>query len=735
MLNVEMLVQLIGSGNKVTVEEEWMRLIESADVPLAQLASYGVVLAELCRVGKQSDAEAYAWAAIEAVVGRTLPRDALKVAGPFLLAVGKSEELRSQVANLYRSAYEGQDGLEELLAESGIEGGRPVRRALRTLELVLNLEEGGFLTARDEDNAVQVKRIDRSTWAVEISHGDDTETLGVVHLADRYELASATDFRVMRRFAWDALVERLANDPIPFIIDLCRQNDHHIDSEQLQAWLVPELLTEAEWKKWFTRARSALKRCVNLRLTGRSPYVMTYVESPATAEEELQADFSRAREPSAQLALVETYLRDCKLRREQPSVEAITQCYDSYCQRARTQPGENGSQAALLWLMARCVGEAIGLEGAADGAVRVFRETPDVARIFRGIKEEPLLELACTTLIEAHPTTWTGFLLALLPTFPAPICDQAAARLVAADRTRDDFDPLVQQIIGSPVTCFEALLWLWDGPTDADRVTRVAPLTVLVRILKALEEAKRSDQLTKERVKRMDSRARSALAARKYERFVRCVDGLEPAMASALRTQLRRMDGLGRAVREHLLDLVQRRFPSLVVPAAVAPPWQREDVLFVTERGLVRKRAELEHHINVTMRDNARAIGEAAERGDLSENSEYKFALEERDLLRARLAQMNAELAIATVLAPEEVPTDYVGIGTRVVLKRLTDAQRYEMSFAGPWEADLDRCWFNYQVPLAQTVMGKRIGEKVELNHADTSGTYEIVELHNALAE
>ena len=57
------------------------------------------------------------------------------------------------------------------------------------------------------------------------------------------------------------------------------------------------------------------------------------------------------------------------------------------------------------------------------------------------------------------------------------------------------------------------------------------------------------------------------------------------------------------------------------------------------------------------------------------------------------------------------------------------------MSFAGPWEADLDRCWFNYQVPLAQTVMGKRIGEKVELNHADTSGTYEIVELHNALAE
>ncbi len=73
-------------------------------------------------------------------------------------------------------------------------------------------------------------------------------------------------------------------------------------------------------------------------------------------------------------------------------------------------------------------------------------------------------------------------------------------------------------------------------------------------------------------------------------------------------------------------------------------PWKREDILFATRAGISRKQEEIDHHVNVKMAENARAIGAAAERGDLSENSEYKFALEERDLLRARLAQMNSEI-------------------------------------------------------------------------------------------
>jgi transcription elongation factor GreA len=134
------------------------------------------------------------------------------------------------------------------------------------------------------------------------------------------------------------------------------------------------------------------------------------------------------------------------------------------------------------------------------------------------------------------------------------------------------------------------------------------------------------------------------------------------------------------------------------------------------------------------MRDTARAIGAAAEKGDLSENSEYKFALEERDLLRARLAGMNAEMAIAKVIAPDDVPTDRIGVGTRAVFRRVEDGERYEMTFVGPWDTGAAGT-LNYKAPLAQTLMGKRIGEQFDFEHGDASGRYELVELHNALRE
>ena len=88
---------------------------------------------------------------------------------------------------------------------------------------------------------------------------------------------------------------------------------------------------------------------------------------------------------------------------------------------------------------------------------------------------------------------------------------------------------------------------------------------------------------------------------------------------------------------------------------------------------------------------------------------------------------------MARVMTPADVPTDHVGVGTRVVFERAGDGERYEMSFVGPWEADHTKSWFNYKAPLSQEIMGKRVGDLVHFEHAATSGEYRIIELHNAL--
>jgi transcription elongation GreA/GreB family factor len=460
---------------------------------------------------------------------------------------------------------------------------------------------------------------------------------------------------------------------------------------------------------------------------------LAYIDEPVSLEDGLIEVIESTREPFAKWELVENYLRETKLRREQPSEAVLRHCYESLRKLADRLSRENPGLAGLAWVLALRVGRVVGIDAIPDDAVIQFRTFPDLRALFALIEDETLFGLACDCLDQARRDDWPDQLLALLPTLALPLCNRAVERLLTAGRSSADFEPVVQQILSAPVAHFEALLWLWDGPAAEEVVPVPAPATLLSRIVRALDECRRSETIPKETAKKIGNRARTVLSARRYKQFDRCVRGLEAGMATALRNQIKQLDNLGRAVREDLLRKLGQRFPDTESGEAVAA-WEREDIVFVTEEGLARKREEIDHHVHVKMKENARAIGRAAAHGDLSENAEYKFALEERDLLRARLAQMNAEVAIARVITSADVPVDHAGVGTKLVFRRVSDGQPYEISLLGPWEADPQQGRFNYRTPLAQKVLGKAVGDTVEFEHTGAVGTYEIVALENALA-
>jgi transcription elongation factor GreA len=163
------------------------------------------------------------------------------------------------------------------------------------------------------------------------------------------------------------------------------------------------------------------------------------------------------------------------------------------------------------------------------------------------------------------------------------------------------------------------------------------------------------------------------------------------------------------------------------------PKWLQEDALYATEAGHNKRHAELEELVNVKIRENAVAIGRAAELGDLSENSEYKFALEERDLLQARLGQIQREMDMYRMLKPDDVPSDHVGIGCRILLEHTGTGTRQEVTLLSPWESNTDKRVYNYRTPLAQSILGTRLGEVTQVEFFDPPGEYRVLEIHSAL--
>ena len=727
----ESLVKLVGSGNTSTVEEEWLRLLETPGLTPSKLQPYHPVLAELVKVGKTQQAETLATTAIETLGASHDPEAMVKMASAFLLAIGDSAPLRKQVTEMYRSTYGDRDHLEELLKATGLAGGRPVRRALRALEVCLSLKEGDYLTARDDDTAARIESIEPTSWTFTANNGEETEEFDAVTLSDRYRKASPTEFAVIKHFTPDQLVARLQQDPGAFVLDMCMQRGGKIDSAALEQLLVPEVFTEDAFDKWWSKARTAIRKQPNLKLEGRSPYYVSFVEEATGGDEQIATDFRRLREPWAQLACVEKYIKDSKSKGTTPSPELLRGFYEEFRTQAERSTDRSAVPAIIMWLLTWRLGQLVGEAQPPEQLIQMLAGAKDLVSTFRKIDDEGLVSMAVEALVTAR-TDWPDQLLNLIPHLPTGVCDQAVSRLLKEGRPVSELQEIVQKILSLPIESFDALLWLWDGPKKPEVLEGVSPVTVLTRLLRALDDCRRDDRVPRALAKKLANRARSVLGARRYERFVALVKNIDRGMAVALRSQIAQLDNLGRSVPEDMLLYLSRAFP-VRDQQPVVPAWQREDVLYVTEQGMARKQAEIEYHVNVKMRDNARAIGAAAEHGDLSENSEYKFALEERDLLRARLGQMNGEMAKAKILSPADVSLDHVGVGTRVEFKRLGDNAPYEMTFLGPWEADHTKGWFNYLAPMAQTILGKKVGDRVEFDHGDTKGEYEITGIHNGI--
>ncbi|MBD3277819.1 MAG: hypothetical protein GF388_05935 [Candidatus Aegiribacteria sp.] len=147
--------------------------------------------------------------------------------------------------------------------------------------------------------------------------------------------------------------------------------------------------------------------------------------------------------------------------------------------------------------------------------------------------------------------------------------------------------------------------------------------------------------------------------------------------------------------------------------------WE-SDFLFSSRASIKRREEALTRLKQVEIPAAADAIGEAASHGDLSENAEYKAAMEKRDLLLDRLRRWSEELQLYRPYPVNEINGSTVSPGTRVTLQESGGAEDVRMlEIVGPLDADPDRDLINYMAPLGKTLLGKSVGDVIVLPGRD----------------
>lgn len=153
------------------------------------------------------------------------------------------------------------------------------------------------------------------------------------------------------------------------------------------------------------------------------------------------------------------------------------------------------------------------------------------------------------------------------------------------------------------------------------------------------------------------------------------------------------------------------------------------EITYMTRDGYNKLKAELEHMRSVERPEAAAAIAEARDKGDLSENAEYDAAKEAQAMLEMRIANMEATLANARILDESNVSTDKIQILSRVKLMNHTVRKEVEYTIVSEKEADLKAGKLSIGTPIAQALLGRKRGEKVDVQVPAGTVTFEILDI------
>lgn len=148
----------------------------------------------------------------------------------------------------------------------------------------------------------------------------------------------------------------------------------------------------------------------------------------------------------------------------------------------------------------------------------------------------------------------------------------------------------------------------------------------------------------------------------------------------------------------------------------------------LTRAGFDKLDGELKHLKTTERPAIIRAIAEAREHGDLSENAEYHSAKEKQSFIEGRIKELEGVISLAEIIDPTKLSGPVKFGATVTVADEDTDEEK-TYQIVGEYEADIERGLLNMKSPIARALIGKDVGDTAEVRTPGGDKSYEIVEI------
>ena len=152
-------------------------------------------------------------------------------------------------------------------------------------------------------------------------------------------------------------------------------------------------------------------------------------------------------------------------------------------------------------------------------------------------------------------------------------------------------------------------------------------------------------------------------------------------------------------------------------------------ISYYTEEGLKELRDKLDHLKDVERPRASQAIGEARDKGDLSENAEYDAAKEAQGMLEMGISKLEETLSNARIIDESKLDSSKVLVHSMVKIKNLTNSATMQYKLVAQSEANLAQGKISVESPIGKGLLGKKLGDIAEIEIPNGNVKFEILEI------
>jgi transcription elongation GreA/GreB family factor len=524
-------------------------------------------------------------------------------------------------------------------------------------------------------------------------------------------------FLVLKTTGLDALKTQAANDVPGFFVQLINGFGGKLTQDQIQKAVTPEVVSEAEFKKWWDNAKKILRKDGRFALPSKKTEPITVREQALSYSDELIEAFQKARQLKDQVNRVDQIVKNAAIFGDKTDAlqAVVTQAEESVSRNRRLHPAQ-----AMELLIERddLLKEVPSLSPGTITLSQLLQEheakmSQIVAQVAAARQRRILSEF-----LTAFPEDWDRRLLHIFQDATYRIVAEIAKVFVENQRA-DDIRQFLVRSIRDHSASSDILYWLAKDRATTEFADLIEP-DVLAAMLGALErdqfaEARRGSKLHDLLIDDKDLISDLIVSAS----ISQARDLMRRLMLTPVFEELNKRSLMARMIKVHgeLQQMVS------------GEPEEKEEALIVSWPSLEKRKAEYDDLVSKKIPENTKEISIARSYGDLRENFEYKAAKEMQTVLMRRKAELEHMLSRARGTAFENVETSQVSIGTSVVTRDVEGGHLSTFHILGAWDSDPLKGVVSYQTAIGQALLGKATGDTAEFPGEASIKKVEIVEI------